>query len=78
MSQEEEISDSEKVRIVSDFILHAPPGTYVNSFVCIITEISYFKESLMKFSMMSEFFWKMTICWRKRLDQHSHNTIKIN
>lgn len=26
MSHEEEITDAEKVRIVSDFILHAPPG----------------------------------------------------
>jgi hypothetical protein len=29
MADVEEISDQEKVRIVSDFILHAPPGKYL-------------------------------------------------
>lgn len=42
MSHEEEISDSEKVRIVSDFILHAPPGKERDENFCNIFNFSQF------------------------------------
>lgn len=78
MSHEEEISDSEKVRIVSDFILHAPPGKITSSKVRRIINFSQFQENSMKFLMMFEYCWKMTIYSKKKLAQHSHSIIRIN
>lgn len=55
MSHEEEISDAEKVRIVSDFILHAPPGKYALIYLRILAKFWCFKVNSMKFSTTSEF-----------------------